>query len=72
MRTLVKTAKMASAAAIAGLAIGLSATTQAEPSVLQVKETAKSDYAKTKFPILMVHGWLGWSRIGTESVGLDS
>ena len=71
MRTLVKTAKMASAAAIAGLAIGLSATTQAEPSVLQVKETTKSDYAKTKFPILMVHGWLGWSRIGTESVGLD-
>ena len=46
MRTLVKTAKMASAAAIAGLAISLSGTAQAEPSVLQVKETAKSDYAK--------------------------
>ncbi|OTG81397.1 lipase [Acinetobacter sp. ANC 5054] len=71
MQTLINKAKMASFAALTGLAIGLSASAQAAPSVLQVKETAKSDYAKTKYPILMVHGWLGWSRIGTDSVGLD-
>ncbi|WP_180165289.1 triacylglycerol lipase [Acinetobacter sp. YH12049] len=71
MRSLVNTAKMASVAAVAGLAMSISASTQAAPSVLQVKETAKSDYAKTKYPILMVHGWLGWSRIGTDTIGLD-
>ncbi|WP_180178090.1 triacylglycerol lipase [Acinetobacter sp. YH01005] len=71
MRSLVNTAKMASVAAVAGLAMSISASTQAAPSVLQVKETVKSDYAKTKYPILMVHGWLGWSRIGTDTIGLD-
>ncbi|WP_180084580.1 triacylglycerol lipase [Acinetobacter sp. YH12145] len=71
MRSLVNTAKMASVAAVAGLAMSISASTQAAPSALQVKETAKSDYAKTKYPILMVHGWLGWSRIGTDTIGLD-
>ena len=34
-------------------------------------ETAKSDYAKTKYPILRVHGWLGWSRIGNDSFNID-
>lgn len=57
MRTFTTKAKMASLGIMAGLAIGLSAGAQAAPSVLQVKETAKSDYAKTKYPILMVHGW---------------
>ncbi|RKG31627.1 triacylglycerol lipase [Acinetobacter tianfuensis] len=63
--------KLMSLTAAAGLAIGLSCTAQAAPSVLQVKETAKSSYAKTKYPILMVHGWLGWSKIGTNTIGLD-
>lgn len=31
-----------------------------------------SDYAKTKYPILLVHGWgLGFSRLGTQTFGLD-
>lgn len=31
-----------------------------------------SNYAKTKYPLLMVHGFgLGFSRIGTENFGLD-
>lgn len=71
MRTFTTKAKMASLSIMAGLAIGLSAGAQAAPSVLQVKETAKSDYAKTKYPILMVHGWLGWSRIGNDSFNID-
>ncbi|WP_236163239.1 MULTISPECIES: triacylglycerol lipase [unclassified Acinetobacter] len=44
---------------------------QAAPSVLPIQEQAKSDYAKTKYPLLMVHGWLGWSRIGNETFNMD-
>ncbi|NWK72848.1 triacylglycerol lipase [Acinetobacter sp. SwsAc6] len=71
MRSFKTMAKMASLATLATFTMGITATTQAAPSVLQVKETAKSDYAKTKYPILMVHGWLGWSRIGNESFNID-
>ena len=53
------------------LAIGLSVETQASKGILQGKEMVKSDYAKTKYPIVMVHGWLGWSRIGDDSFNLD-
>ncbi|OTG89673.1 lipase [Acinetobacter sp. ANC 3813] len=69
MRTLTTKVKTAALGVMACLAIGLSASTQA--GVLKVTETAKSDYAKTKYPILMVHGWLGWSRIGNESLNID-
>lgn len=51
--------------------IGFSSTVQAAPAVLQIKETAKSDYSRTKYPIIMTHGWLGWSRIGNESFNID-
>nr|WP_286384637.1 triacylglycerol lipase [Acinetobacter indicus] len=44
---------------------------QAAPSVLPIQEQAKSDYAKTKYPLLMVHGWLGWSRIGNDTFNID-
>ena len=50
--------------AIIGCLLGSIGATQAAPSVLPIQEQAKSDYAKTKYPLLMVHGWLGWSRIG--------
>lgn len=69
MRTLTTKVKTAALGVMTCLAIGLSASTQA--GVLKVTETAKSDYAKTKYPILMVHGWLGWSRIGNESLNID-
>ncbi|QIO07014.1 esterase/lipase family protein [Acinetobacter shaoyimingii] len=30
-----------------------------------------SNYAKTKYPMLMVHGFAGFTRLGTENFGLD-
>lgn len=51
--------------------LGTSAQTQAAGSATQVTAKMTSHYAKTRFPILMVHGWLGWERIGTDSIGLD-
>lgn len=50
--------------AIIGCLLGSIGATQAAPSVLPIQEQVKSDYAKTKYPLLMVHGWLGWSHIG--------
>lgn len=50
--------------AVTGCLLGSIGATQAAPSVLSIQEQAKSDYTKTKYPLLMVHGWLGWSRIG--------
>ena len=49
---------------ISGCLLGSMGVAQAAPSVLPIQEQAKSDYAKTKYPLLMVLGWLGWSRIG--------
>lgn len=50
--------------AIIGCLLGSIGATQAAPSVLPIQEQAKSDHAKIKYPLLMVHGWLGWSRFG--------
>ncbi len=60
-------------ASITALTLGLtlSTTSQAASGLLQVSENVKSSYAKTKYPIVMVHGWLGWSTIGTEDFGID-
>ena len=71
MQNFKKAAQYLTVGIAAGLAMGLATQTQAAGSALQVVEKAKSDYAKTKYPILMVHGWLGWSRIGTDTIGLD-
>lgn len=53
------------------LGLGLASLTQASPGILQIKDTIKSDYAKTAYPIVMTHGWLGWSRIGNERFNID-
>lgn len=50
---------------------GLSTPVQAEPGVLQVQERTISHYAQTRYPIVMTHGWLGWSRIGNETFNMD-
>ncbi len=71
MRTFNKTAQLLTVTLAAALGLSFAAQTQAAASATQVIEKTKSDYAKTKYPILMVHGWLGWSRIGTDSIGLD-
>ncbi|MBT0888107.1 esterase/lipase family protein [Acinetobacter towneri] len=57
--------------AVTGCLFGSMSAAQAAPSVLPIQEQAKSDYAKTKYPLLMVHGWLGWSRIGNETFNMD-
>lgn len=57
--------------AVTGCLLGSMGVAQAAPSVLPIQEQAKSDYAKTKYPLLMVHGWLGWSRIGNETFNMD-
>ena len=71
MHTFSKIAQLLTVALATTLGFSFSAHTQAAASATQVIEKTRSDYAKTKYPILMVHGWLGWSRIGTDSIGLD-
>lgn len=44
--------------AIISCLLGSMGVAQAAPSVLPIQEQAKSDYTKTKYPLLMVHGWL--------------
>ena len=68
--TMINYTRALSLAAI-GCLYGMTSTAQAAPSVLAVQERVKSDYAKTKYPLLMVHGWLGWSRIGNETFNMD-
>ncbi|OTG63914.1 lipase [Acinetobacter sp. ANC 4470] len=71
MKILTTKTKAVTFAVMATLSMGLTAETQAAKGILQVKETVKSDYAKTKYPIVMTHGWLGWSRIGNDSFNID-
>lgn len=59
------------AATLSALTMGVAVESQASKGLLQITANAKTDYAKTKFPIVMVHGWLGWSRIGNENLNLD-
>lgn len=66
-----KTKSILALSLCSALCLGMGSQTQASQGLLQIKQTAKSDYAKTKYPILMVHGWLGWSRIGNDSFNID-
>nr|WP_312074655.1 hypothetical protein [Acinetobacter variabilis] len=54
MRTFIKTTQMLALSLAAGLGFGFSTQIQAAASAVQVTEKAKSDYAKTKYPIVMV------------------
>ena len=50
---------------LAGLIAASTISTSHASNAEQVKSNfVISSYAKTKYPLLMVHGWLGWSRIG--------
>ncbi|ANF82643.1 lipase [Acinetobacter sp. NCu2D-2] len=71
MRSFLKIATPLTLGLSTAFATGLSTETSAAVNAVQVVEKAKSDYAKTKYPILMVHGWLGWQRMGTNTIGLD-
>lgn len=65
------TKNLMSAVVLSTLTMGIAAESQASKGVLQVTSKVKTEYAKTKYPIVMVHGWLGWSRIGNENLNVD-
>ncbi|ATO21023.1 lipase [Acinetobacter sp. LoGeW2-3] len=44
---------------------------QAATQASQVTAKASSSYAKTKYPIVFVHGMAGFIRVGTDQFGLD-
>ena len=55
---------------LGALALGLTGTAQASLAT-QVKASSNSTYAKTKYPIVFVHGIAGFSRVGNDQLGVD-
>jgi len=56
------------AAILSGLSISATHATNAE----QVKSSfVYSNYAQTKYPLVFNHGMAGFSRVGTDTLGLD-
>ncbi|OTG89674.1 esterase/lipase family protein [Acinetobacter sp. ANC 3813] len=47
------------------------ASAQAATQAEQVKKTAISTYAKTKYPVVFAHGMAGFITVGTDTLGLD-
>lgn len=45
--------------------------TQAAEGLQHVTATATSDYAKTKYPIVFMHGMFGFTRLGFDTFGVD-
>jgi triacylglycerol lipase len=45
--------------------------TQAAEGLQHVTETAISDYAQTKYPIVFTHGMFGFTRLGFDTFGAD-
>ncbi len=58
---------------IATLALGLTAShlSYSAAGLQTVTATTYSSYAKTKYPILFVHGMFGYNRLGTAEFGTD-
>lgn len=53
-------------------ALCLTSTTTYATQAQQINvSSVKSDYAKTKYPIVFAHGMVGFIRLGTESLGMD-
>lgn len=56
---------------LATISLCTSLSVQATP-ITQIKSSyVSSSYAKTKYPIVLAHGMGGFSRIGTDTLGLD-
>lgn len=52
--------------------MAISASTSYASNATQVKESfVLSNYAKTKYPIVFVHGVAGFSRVGNDTLGVD-
>jgi triacylglycerol lipase len=60
-------------AKIASLAIGLTfaGSAYSAAGLQTVTATPTSTYAKTKYPVVFVHGIAGFSRVGTDALGVD-
>ena len=55
-----------------GLIIGLSTMSASASGLQKVSANyVSSDYAKTKYPIVFNHGMFGFTRLGTQSFGMD-
>lgn len=63
--------KNKSLVAIATLALGLTLTSTGHSAVNTSNVKATSTYAKTKYPILFVHGFFGFDRLGGDTFGMD-
>ena len=59
------------AALLAGAGLISLQSAQAAEGLQHVTASAKSDYAKTKYPILFTHGMFGFTRVGFDSFGMD-
>ncbi len=55
--------------ALSMIAMGVS--TSYASNATQVTGTASSTYAKTKYPMVFVHGVAGFSRVGSDPLGVD-
>ncbi len=53
------------------MGLGLSSFAGASNALQAVTATAKSTYAQTQYPVVFVHGFAGFSRVGTDALGVD-
>lgn len=58
-------------ATIASLALGLAFSSVSHSAVNTPNVNATGTYAKTKYPILFVHGMFGFDRLGGSTFGMD-
>ena len=58
-------------ATIASLALGLAFANISHSAVNTPNVKATGTYAKTKYPILFVHGFFGFDRLGGDTFGMD-
>lgn len=57
--------------ALLGLGLSLASSAYSASALQQVTAKATSSYAKTQYPIVFVHGFSGFSRVGTDQLGVD-
>lgn len=53
------------------LGLACSSLSHSAAGLQTVNTNSKADYAKTKYPIVFVHGMFGFTRLGTAEFGLD-
>ena len=58
-------------ASIATLSLGIAMASTGHSAVSSPNVSAKGTYAKTQYPILLVHGMFGFDTLGTDTFGMD-